>query len=78
MLDDHSNINNFISKFKNSNDLDGICCEFDKRWLKSFNKNLVKIVEMEYESIIYDRVLCDGSFIDVNGFITSLENLVRQ
>ena len=71
---------NFITKYKGTDDLTPPYREFKFKWIESCNEELVKIVKIEHDCIRHERVWGDGDYNEaiLGDFIVSLENLLKE
>ena len=78
-IDNHSKINDYIKKFKGTNDIYQTYIEFDLEWLNSFDKELTDKVILEFDWIFKDRIYGDRFSNDmvIDDFIMSLEDLLK-
>lgn len=77
---DIANIKNFITKFKNTTDLNQPYLEFNLYWLNSFNKNLSNNVLYEFDCIRDERINreCEITTRILRKFIISLEVMLAE
>lgn len=74
-----NNIRNFITKFKNTDEMDKACREFRYSWLDGVNENSKKQISIELEIMKFECIHGDGDYDKkiLGDFIKALENMLN-
>jgi len=75
-----NNIRNFITKFKNTDEIDKACREFEYSWLDEINQNSKNQVSIELEIMKFERIHGDGDYDKetLGDFIKALEDMLNN